>query len=59
MISFQVLMMSLAAAEADIKVNYTRTWTNCSKAELAKDFDQWMPLYSKSGLPSLICTIIS
>ncbi|XP_075483295.1 LOW QUALITY PROTEIN: uncharacterized protein LOC142523397 [Primulina tabacum] len=37
-----------AASEADIKVKDTRTWTNWSKAELARDFDQWMPLHSKS-----------
>ncbi|XP_073143744.1 uncharacterized protein [Henckelia pumila] len=37
-----------AAAEADVKVKDTRTWTNWSKAELARDFDQWMPLHPKS-----------
>ncbi|KZV40304.1 hypothetical protein F511_18033 [Dorcoceras hygrometricum] len=38
-----------AAAEDDIKVKDTRTWTNWSRAELARDFDQWMPLNSKSA----------
>lgn len=43
-----------AGAEADIKIQDTKTWTMWSKAETARDFDQWMPLRAKSGLLSYI-----
>ncbi|KAK6123611.1 hypothetical protein DH2020_042643 [Rehmannia glutinosa] len=33
-----------AAAEGDIKIKDTETWTKWSKAEMARDFDRWMPL---------------
>ncbi|CAA0818108.1 Unknown protein [Striga hermonthica] len=33
-----------AAAEGDIKIKDTETWTKWSKAEMDRDFDQWMPL---------------
>ncbi|KAL0341658.1 UNVERIFIED_CONTAM: hypothetical protein Scaly_1828400 [Sesamum calycinum] len=41
-----------AAAEADIKVKDTKTWTKWSKAEMSRDLDQWMPLRPYSGLLS-------
>lgn len=41
-----------AAAEADIKVKDTKTWTKWSKAEMSRDLDQWMPLRPDSGLVS-------
>ncbi|KAI3454346.1 hypothetical protein Pfo_011009 [Paulownia fortunei] len=37
-----------AAAEADIKIKDTKTWTKWSKAEMARAFDQWMPLRANS-----------
>ncbi|XP_011072028.1 protein NRDE2 homolog [Sesamum indicum] len=37
------------AAEADIKVKDTKTWTKWSKAEMSRDLDQWMPLRPDSG----------
>lgn len=43
-----------AAAEADIKIKDTKTWTKWSKAEMARDLDHWMPLRANSGLPSFI-----
>lgn len=41
-----------AAAEADIKVKDTKTWNRWSNAEMARDFEQWMPIRANSGLPS-------
>ncbi|GFP88473.1 protein nrde2 homolog [Phtheirospermum japonicum] len=37
-----------AADEGDIKIKDTKTWTKWSKAEMARDFDQWMPLRADS-----------
>ncbi|XP_051123213.1 uncharacterized protein LOC127246064 [Andrographis paniculata] len=37
-----------ATAEADISVKDTKTWTKWSAAEIARDFDQWMPIRAKS-----------
>ncbi|KAL6583693.1 hypothetical protein OROMI_002982 [Orobanche minor] len=37
-----------AGAEGDIKIKDTKTWTKWSKAEIVRDFDQWMPLRAKS-----------
>ncbi|XP_057804229.1 uncharacterized protein LOC131019658 [Salvia miltiorrhiza] len=37
-----------AAAEADIKIKDTETWTKWSKAEITRDFDHWMPLRANS-----------
>lgn len=39
-----------AAAEADIKIKDTETWTKWSQAEMTRDFDHWMPLRANSGL---------
>lgn len=39
-----------AAAEADIKIKDTETWTKWSKAELTRDLDHWIPLRANSGL---------
>ncbi|KAL6559326.1 hypothetical protein OROGR_004443 [Orobanche gracilis] len=37
-----------AGAEDDIKIKDKKTWTKWSKAEIVRDFDQWMPLRAKS-----------
>ncbi|KAG6401993.1 hypothetical protein SASPL_138861 [Salvia splendens] len=37
-----------AAAEADITIKDTETWTKWSKAEMTRDFDHWMPLRANS-----------
>ncbi|KAL8464762.1 hypothetical protein ACS0TY_034316 [Phlomoides rotata] len=37
-----------AAAEADIKIKDTKTWTKWSKAEMDRDLNHWMPLRANS-----------
>ncbi|PIN25545.1 hypothetical protein CDL12_01738 [Handroanthus impetiginosus] len=37
-----------SAAEADNKIEDTKTWNKWSKAEMARDFDHWMPFRSNS-----------
>ncbi|KAL9155477.1 hypothetical protein ABFS82_09G005900 [Erythranthe guttata] len=37
-----------AASEGDIKIQDTKTWTKWSEAEMARDFDHWMPLRRNS-----------
>ncbi|KAL3824933.1 hypothetical protein ACJIZ3_020962 [Penstemon smallii] len=44
----KALGIDAAAAEADIKIKDTETWTKWSKAEMSKDCLQWLPLRANS-----------
>lgn len=44
-----------AAAEADITIKDTETWTKWSKAEMTRDFDHWRPLRANSGSSPFMC----